>query len=182
MRVLVQWTKASPEDWVELDVRNSGPFRRAWENLPAKQVPVGGETIDNTPGWIYNVNIQGVEFAGFDHYTGRPLDNGVEVTAWNDDPVDYPPGQRFAHVWTFLPLRPDPRYGGQLNTEQYLTVFDERVPSPHSGQMTSGGPVIVRPWSEFVVPSTKAIHGIWVPDTLAAAHRSVRSLRGWRDG
>lgn len=181
MRVLVQWTKANPEDWIELEVGNTGPSRKAWDNLPAKPMPVGGETIDNTPGWVYAVNVQGVEFAGFDHVTGRPTATGVEITAWNDDPADYPVGQRFAHVWDFRPLRPDPRYGGQLNTEQYLTVYDERVPSPHQGQSTSGGPVIVRPWSEFVIPSTKAIHGIWVDDSLVEAHRSARALRGWRD-
>lgn len=181
MKVLLQWTKANPEDWVEIDLRGSGPLRRAWENLPAKPLPVGGEVIDNTLGWLYNVNVQGVEFAGFDHYTGRPIDTGVEITAWNDDPEDYPPGQRFAHVWTFRALRPDPRYGGQLNTDQSLTVYDERDPSPFVGQSTSGGPVIVRPWSEFVIPGTRIIHGIWVNDELAAAHRNVKSLRGWRE-
>ena len=181
MRVFVQWTLATPTDWIELDIRNSGPFRRAWENLPSKPEPVGGEAINNTPGWLYDLNVQGVEFAGADHYTLRPTDTGVEVTTWNDDPTDWPVGTRNAAVWTFRPLRPDPRYGGQLNTDQSLTVYDERDPSPFVGQSTTGGPVIVRPWSEFVVPATKAIHGIWVPDALAASHRAARSLRGWRE-
>lgn len=181
MKVLIQWTKANPEDWIEVDVRNSGPFRRAWENLPAKPLPVGGEAIDNAPGWLFTINVQGVDFSGFDHLTGRPTDTGVEVTAWNDDPDDYPPGERFAQVWDFRPLRADPRYGGALNTEQYLTVYDERVPSPFTGQVTSGGPVVVRPWSEFVIPTTRTIHGIWVSDELAASHRNVRSSRGWRE-
>lgn len=180
MRLSIQWTLGTPGDWIDLDLLPNGPARRLWENLPTKPVPKGGETIDHQPGWLFNLNVQGVEFEGFDHCTARPLDNGIEVTAWNDDPEDYPPGQRFAHVWTFLPLRADPRYGGQLNTEQYLTVYDEGMPSPHEGHSTSGGPVVVRPWSEFVVPTTKVIHGIWVSDELAAAHRAAKTERSWR--
>lgn len=181
MRISIQWTKLDPEDWIDIDVRNTGAARRAWENLPAKPVPQSGEAIDNSPGWVFDVDVQGVRFSGFDHVTGRPLDDGIEITAWNDDPEDYPPGERFAHVWQFFPLRSDSRYGGALNTHQLLTVYDERVPSPHEGQSTSGGPVTVRPWSEFVIPTTKTIHGIWVPDTLAEAHRNAKSLRGWRE-
>ncbi len=64
MRVYVQWTLASPIDWVELDVRNSGPSRRAWENLPSKPTPVGGEAIDNVPGWLFDLSVQGVQFGG----------------------------------------------------------------------------------------------------------------------
>lgn len=185
MRVLVQWTKANPEDWVELDIRDTPQLRRAWERLSSKPEPQGGEAIDNNPGWIFDINVQGVLFAGHDHYSVGLITSpefGIRVTVWNDDPEDYPPGERYAQVFEFFEPAPDPRYGGQVNTRQRLTVYDERIPSPWEGTKTSMGPVTVRPWSEFVPPSNALTrHGIWVDDSLLDQHKAVRSSRGWRD-
>ena len=39
-------------------------------------------------------------------------EEGVKVTAWNDDPLDLnQSGGRVARIWTFLPLAPDPTFG-----------------------------------------------------------------------
>lgn len=187
MKVLLQWTKANPTDWVEFDLRDTPQLRRVWERLAKKAEPVGGETIDDQPGWIYNINIQGVEFAGNDHYAAELLNDpvwgfGLRVIAWNDDPEDYPPGQRFALSWELFEPGPDPRYGGQINTRQRLTVYDERDPSPWVGHSTTLGPVTILPWADFVVPTGSLTrHGIWVSDELAAAHRAVSTRRGWRE-
>ena len=180
MRVYVQWTKLNPEDWVELDVRNTGPFRKAWENLPAKPLPVGGESIDNAPGWITCLNVQGIEFTGADHYAVEPLVDGLRVTMWDDDPVDFPPGTRSARAWELRAPAADARFGGQLNTRQSLTVYDEATPSRWEGVTTTDGPVVVRPWSEFVPPAT-ARHGIWIDEPLLDAHRAIRTSHDWRE-
>ena len=179
MRVYVQWTHATPRDWVVLDVA-SGPNRRAWERLPSKPQPSGTELIDDAPGWVHSLNVQGVTFSGDDHYAVEPISGGLRVTTWNDDPVDYPVGTRSAKVYEFLSPAPDARFGGQLNTRQTLTVFDERSPSPWEGVEASGGPVVVRPWSEFVPPAASVTrHGIWLPDVLNEQHRAVQSPHGW---
>ena len=68
MKVLVQWSKAAPEDWHEIDSAD-------WATLAKRPVPTGGEIIDQTPGWIYQVNIQGVCFSA-DHYAVIDREDG----------------------------------------------------------------------------------------------------------
>ena len=185
MKVLLQWTKANPDEWLELDIRDTPQTRRTWERLAKKPEPVGGEVIDNNPGWVFDLNIQGVEFFGNDHYAAELVTSpefGIRVTVWNDDPDDFPPGERFAMVWTFFEPAPDPRYGGLVNTRQTMVAYDERNPSPFEGQSTTLGPVEVRPWSEFTPPATAITrHGVWVSDTLKSQHFAARSKRVWRE-
>jgi len=126
------------------------------------------------------LNVQGIEFIGADHYAVEPLADGLRVTMWDDDPVDFPPGTRSARVWTLRDPAPDARVGGQANTRQSLTVYDEASPSRWTGVSASDGPVIVRPWSEFVPPAA-ARHGIWVDESLLAAHRASRTSHDWRE-
>lgn len=181
MRVLLQWTKASPTDWETLDLTEI----RQWRQLPKKNEPVGGETIDNSPGWLYDANIQGVLIGGADHYSARLVPSvGVMLIRWNDDPEDWPVGTRNAQEWTFAKPAPDQRHGGAMNTVQYLTCYNEdpALQAHWAQQSTSGGPVTSLPWSSFVPPAANlTIHGIWVPDTLSDLHRNTQSVRGWKE-
>lgn len=187
MKVLIQWTLADPTDWIEVDLRDTPQLRRAWERLAKKAEPVGGEIIDDTPGWVFGLNIQGVEFGGDDHYaaellTSDPRGFGLRITCWNDDPTDWPVGTRHAKVWEFFDPAPDSNLGGAANTRQYLTVYDERDPSPYSGRSTTGGPVVILPWAQFVTPSaTLTRHGIWVSDALFDQHVAIRRRHSWRE-
>lgn len=157
---------------------------QAWRTLPKKPQPVGGEVIDNTPGWPYAVNIQGVIFSGYDHYAATITNKRLVVYVWNDDPDDFPtPDDRWACVWSFGPLAPDARHGGALNTDQLLTVYaGANVTALWEGRSTSGGPVTVLPWADFTPPAENVTrHGIWLPDPLHEAHRQRQSAHGWQE-
>jgi len=176
VRVLIQWTRANPTDWETLDMTSN----TQWRQLPSKPEPVGGEVIDDDAGWVYGLNVQGIGFDGYDHYSVQMHGAGLDVTIWNDDPVDHT-GEFRALVWTLLLPTLDPRYG-QVNTRQALTVYDEVSPSPWIGQTTSMGPVTVLPWADFNPPQANMTrHGIWVSDTLADLHKGARALHGWRE-
>lgn len=180
MLVYIQWAKADPGDYVSFDLTRIQQVR----GLPRKGVPSAASVIDNSDGWLADVLVQGVSFATWDHLScAFPADGSFEVIAWNDDPEDYPDGPE-GHVWRFFNPAPDPRYGGAVNTRQLLTVYTS-VPAlvAHwTGKATSGGPVTIRPWSEFPTPpSNVTFHGIWQPDSLYALHQQRRTLHGWRE-
>lgn len=176
MRVLLQWTQRNPRDWVAID-------SAAWAALPDLGVPaegqVGGE--NDVPGWVHSLNCQGVSFVG-DHYAVEHLPDGCRVTVWWDDLDSYPDGQWYARRWTFLPLAPDPRFGGAINTRQSQVVYAQ----PEAMALfDAAGPVEnteYRPWGEFVLPPSLAVrHGIWVTDGLNLAHERAQSPHGWRE-
>lgn len=193
MRLYVQWARVHPTDWEPVEIVSDAD----WHRLPSKPVPTGTETLDDQPGWLYDLNVQGVTFGGFDHVAVGVIPNGVRVTSWNDDAQD--DSEKIAMVWEFEQPRHDPRVG-QVNTVQRLTVHDDTPDSRWVGQSTSVGPVIVRPWSEFV-PPTGARHGVWLPsphpitpasvnerhrgifraDDGPAAHRAARAFHGWEE-
>ena len=182
MKILLQWSLASPTDWVSIDLGTTGAAAARWRNLPKKPVPPNNPTIDNNPGWLYDLCIDGVMLGGYDHYSAAPVTvggvAGIDVTLWNDDPDDWAIGTRHALVWRFLPPAPDSRFGGRLNTRQWLTYFLE----PNAPQAdragagdTSGGPVVWRSWAEFVPPAANlTVHGVWLPDALEQQHLAVR--------
>lgn len=186
----MQWSLATPRDWVQFDLGASGASARAWRNLPKKAAPVGGEVIDEQPGWLYDLCIDGVMLGGYDHYSAAPVTvdgaAGVDVTLWNDDPEDWPAGTRHALVWRFLPPAPDPRFGGRLNTRQWLTYFIEPN-APQADRVgegeTSGGPIAWRSWTEFVAPPANlTVHGVWLPSELEQQHLAARRpLVSWRE-
>lgn len=174
MKILYQWTRIKPKDWFEID-------SSLWWDLDKSPEPTGGETIENDPraSWIYRINVQGVEFTA-DHYAVEHIDETCcRVTIWNDDPDDYPVGERFARVWTFRCLAPDENLGGAINTNQTQEVFaDDDVGARIA--LAKGG--TYRPYSEFVLPPEEAIrHGIWMDEGANAAHNAVRTRRGWRE-
>lgn len=177
MRVLVQWTRAHPRGWEEVD-------SAAFGQMPVRPLPgpgvLGG--ADDVPGWVHRLNVQGVELTA-DHYAVEPLPGGgCRVFAWNDDPEDYPPGEKYARVLEFLPLAPDARFGGAWNTRQRQVVYAEPAVL---GRMTGHGPVEhteFRPWAEFVAPPEMITrHGVWVADALNARHDAALTVRGWRE-
>ena len=186
----MQWTKATPADWEPLDLDTSTARRRTWERLPKKAEPSGGETIDDSPGWVYALNCQGMVFNSNDHYAAEPLaDGSVRVTVWNDDLLDHPIGQRIAHVWTFHPVGSHPVYP---DTWQELTIYAEplkRAMLPPAIELGPGDATryppnraVFRDWLEFQKPAASVTrHGISVPDDLHSQHVAMRSSRGWQE-
>lgn len=185
MIVAVQWTLSSPQDWVNIDLSASGNAARRWLNLAKKPVPTGSETINSTPGWIFDICIQGVHLYGFDHVAGEPIaGGGLRFYGWNDDLADDETDYRWGEVWEFHNPRPDPKFGGQINTHQVKTIFTEPVGlADFPPQETSGGPVQIKTWDQWVMPPDQLTrHGIWVRDeNLWQQHFNVRSKRSWRE-
>ena len=170
MKLLLQSTFATPADWAEHD-------HTAWAGLPKKAEPTGGETLDNVVGWCHGLNIQGRTFQA-DHYNLSTITDGVRLKAWNDDPVDYPPGERYARVVDFLFCAPDSRLGEAINTRQTQVVFAE---SGARARMSDAIGTTFRPWSEFTPPTSDVMHGIKVSDQEHLDHRAARTSHGWRE-
>ncbi|KKL49361.1 hypothetical protein LCGC14_2316260, partial [marine sediment metagenome] len=186
MKVCYQPTLARPKDRVEIDSAD-------WHLTPKRSVPVGGEVIDQQPGHIHEVCIQGMSSTG-DHHVVKDLPNGeCLLTSWTNDPDDDPghpsarptdPLEHWFHAQEihFRPLAPDSKLGGAINTnisrviyggKGFLGDWNKRI-----------GPVkntILKPWSDFILPPENITrHGIWVPDKLEELHKEVRSLADWR--
>jgi hypothetical protein len=190
-RVRVQWATNPPQGWLEIDVTPTGSGAQRWRNLATKALPDGSEVIDGTAGWIMTVEVDGVLFQGFDHiaadFGGSGNDRFLRVYGWSDDTEDFADpqslGYRFGEVWEFRQHRPDPKFGGAVNTWQVKTVFAEDLVDMGRffPQETSGGPVQLRPWSEWVMPAAELTrHGVWMPDPLLAEHVQVRGPVDWR--
>ncbi len=158
MKILVQWTKATPEDWIELDSSE-------WDSLIvpfAKAEPRGGENVNSQPGYIYAVNVQGMVSGSADHYHIEHLGvAGCRLTMWADDVEDG--DAPWAKVWTFAPLVTDEKTRGGFNTEiEQEDFFGDK-------------------YQRFIPPTENVVHGIWVSDELDATHETVRSVRSWRE-
>ena len=179
MKVLVQWTTTKPGDWEELELKPSGKAALNWVNQPAKPLPDGSEELDGQKGWVFALNVQGVVLSGHDHYAIKPIKNGgVKVYVWNNDPEDHEAA--WGEEWTFNPLRKDPRFGGQLNTNQKKVIYSDS-PQDLERQETTGGPVVVKPWFKFpAVPKVATRHGVWVRDkNLYKKHLASPRRRAW---
>ena len=172
MRIYVQWAKASPEDWVLVDIKNTAAVR----NLPKRPVPNASSVVDGNPGWLCGLNVQGIDFSGYDHTAVEFLAGDVlRVTGWMDDEEDQG-DTRWATEWTLSPPAPDPALGGRVNTVQTRRIWA----TPDAAGWFGG--VAVLPWAEFVpLPTNLTFHGIWLPDALFAAHRAARTPHGWRE-
>ena len=177
MKVLVQWTRRNPQDWQELD-------SSAWSGLAKLPDPTVGQLggQDNTIGWIFGLNVQGIMMDGADHYAIEDLpDGGLRVSRWFDDPDNLSLGES-AHgqVWTFHPPAHDPFLHGRLIDKlresfsarlQSSVVLNHRVVSQESEVVAAdaintqqsvivytdqpdlhGGWGEVRPWSQFPLP------------------------------
>lgn len=175
MQVLIQWAQRTPRDWVTIDSAE-------WDTLPNRGVPPPGRMNDpgNQAGWVNRLCVQGVEFP-YDHYHVRNTVGGaIEVATWNDDPEDTPLEDFYAAVWTFRPLFQDPRIGGGWNTDQSRVIY---AASNAMVRFQAIGPMektVLRPWEEFAAP-TNARHGVWLSDTLYAAHSQKTSRTSFLD-
>jgi hypothetical protein len=176
MKLWLQWSLATPADWVEIDLTPSGQGAQRWRQLPRKPEPTGAETLDDQPGWLYDFACQGIWLGGCDHYSAAPLpDGGIRTIGWNDDPEDFPPGTRWARVYDFA--------GGEWRHEKTYFCEPDADPLALGEHVTSTGqPVRFRPWSEFTAPAANVtIHGVWLPDGLARAHAEVRRVPDYRE-
>jgi hypothetical protein len=190
--VSVQWATNPPQGWTDVDVSPTGPGAQRWRQLARKAAPTGGESIDGSPGWIFDLAVDGVHFAGHDSYAvdfvGTGANRALRVYAWTWDTEDFTDpqslGYRWGEIYLFHPHRPDPRFGGKVNTHQVKTVYSEDLDdmARFFPQETSGGPVQLRPWSEFPTPPAELTrHGVWVRDeNLWRGHFNVRAPRDWR--
>jgi hypothetical protein len=194
MDLWVQWTKNPPEDWEVYTLGPTGAANRRWQNSPKKPRLSGGierdAELDSAPGYIYDLALFGVWLGGMDVYSAEILGSGqnysIRVTCWNDDPAQYPVGERWGRVTTFLNARTSGRPSGYpFNIEQaYYAEPNSSIAQGLGWRETpSGLAVPVHPWSELVMPAENLRrYGVQVSDELAAAHTAVRQpipYTGW---
>lgn len=174
MIIYLQWAMAVPENWTAVDVTRPQQIRQASK----KAEPVGGEVLDNEPGWLFSANCQGIEFSGYDHTAVEILaGGGLRITGWQDDTEDFG-DTRWATRWDLMPPAPDPNIGGLVNTIQTRTIW---ATPDAAAEFFPGTPVL--PWEQFVLPpANHTFHGIWVTDpVLYDAHINIRTPHGWRE-
>lgn len=185
MKILYQFALKNPTSWQEVDSSN-------WKHLPKRPVPKKGELggEDNIPGWIRNVNIQGLTTEGYDHVAIEEItignDEGVKLTVWNDDPDDAHiegvedwVNDPQAIVWTILPLAPDPKLGMAINTRQSCKRYCK---GPRYDRLVSDPPqnTTVRPWEEFAPPSEEITrHGVWIENEKHSEHVEKAPQHEW---
>lgn len=184
MKILIQWTLSSPQDWVEID-------EHAWSGLAKHPVPSGGEVIDQQPGWIFDVCIQGWCLRGCDHIALEPFAGGVRVYRWFDDLADDETDYRHGQVIEFRPgwvdrtlTLSDGSTMRHQGPDQRLVQFAENMDAhrPFVAQECGGLPVEFRPWSEWVNPPDALVrHGIWLGDHLLHAHLATQQPALWRE-
>lgn len=174
MKLLVQWARSQPGGWEEVEASQ-------WRHLPKRPDPTGQpHGVDHRPGWIAQVNIQGLVPTA-DHYAVEHVDDEtLRLTLWFDDP-SYVTDGYYAVVWTIKTLAPDPKHGGAINTRQSAVVYAEGDAYDRFANKSGGGWPDVRPWSEFVPPAEEHVrHGKQLSDEQWEAHQQATPLRGWR--
>lgn len=168
MKLLIQWTTSNPTPWIEIDTSE-------WTNLPKAPLPKGGEKITEKPGYLFQLNVQGLMFAGFDHYAVIDLGGFTRIVCWSDDPEDEDESYRHARVWNIYPLQWDEKLQC-MNTLQEQIIYG---PTTHENVDATR-----KEWSDFRVPHDIYIrHGIWVSDELNDKHRDIVDtsiVSGWR--
>ena len=181
MKIQIQWALRNPQGWQQIDSSQ-------WSRLPKRPIPKSGQLggKDNVKGWLRNISIQGITTEGQDHVAIEEvvigLDTGVKLTTWNDDPDDYPIGERQGIVWTILPLAPDPKLGMAINTQHSCIWYCEGARYDRLAARPPQNPT-VRPWSEFVPPpETVTRHGVWLEEKKFREHVMIapQSEWGWR--
>ncbi len=181
MQIWLQWARRNPADYQPIG-------SEGWAGTPQRADPSRGTAwalteLTNQNGLVAELNVQGVLFSS-DHYHVADINDGslgIRVTAWSDTLPLNPVGQRYGSVWTILPLAPDGRLGGQINTRQSRVVYAE---GQRYADLIANTPenTTVLTWAEFVPPSAAATrHGIWLTDAAWEAHVAARTSKGWRD-
>lgn len=203
MIIYLQDSLGTPQDWRAVSITRDGD----WRSLAKKAEPVDGgdglmlhdfgdergqkwvldpnHATANDQGWVYDLEIQGVQMSGADHIHLTVDGGSLVVTRWNDDPVDWA-GDEYAQQWTFrLPVL-DGRVG-KLQPRQSLTVWAASAErrARYLGQSIGAGEyqesISVIDWSQFSAPgpANMVMHGVWMTDALDAAHAAARTGRGW---
>lgn len=196
MKVLVQWATNPPSNWVEVD---SADFA----NLPKKPEPPedrkptcdsdgkvtafeGGDVvIDDQPGWIHRICVQGISFLG-DHIAVVDQGSYIEVIVWNDDPDDRKKQEFCADVWRLYPDIIDQIYQEGNESYRFKGFLQERslflgsaLTKPND--MTSGGRTKVKAYQKFIAPDVLVVrHGIWLLDSLATELNKV-PIPSWKE-
>lgn len=176
MIVYLQWAKAVPESWESYDLTSNAQVRR----FARKAEPNANSALDQQPGWLVAANIQGVTVTGWDHVGVEVSGDLITLSCWNDDPDDWPVGERWGNVWTFLPCAPDyslpGHLNGAMNTRQTSTCYAD--PGSNADVHNPGA----MDFALFPYPDTRNVfHGIWVGDTLWAEHEQLQAPHGWRE-
>jgi hypothetical protein len=175
--MFVQWATNPPSDYVQMDSAD-------WPNTLAKPLPDGSEVIDNQPGYICAVNVQGVEFIGYDHIAVVPVPASPDiiVAAWKDDLDDLPEDEHFSRLMRFSPLTPDPRIGGALNTNQSQQILCNTTVKQRFIDLGAIENTVLGDLADFETPKSKFVrHGVWLPDELFLEHESLRTVAPWMD-
>lgn len=186
MKIFYQWALRNPQDWALGDSAQ-------WSQIPKRARPNPGDPLPNQPGLVACITVQGVEFP-YSCCAVEDLNDGsggVRITGWEDGlptgSTGLPgPGWRQAFAWSILPLAPDAKFGGALNTRQFLTIYGESnflaLYDQNNPPVTSGGPVTFQPWTAFVRPAEAVVrYGIGMSDQDWARHVAARTAKGWRD-
>lgn len=173
MRICIQWALATPANYADTTATDldAGPHKAD----PVGTVP----TLDEVTGWCHYICVQGIGFTANHYHISDGPSGSLVVTVWNDDPGTFPAGSRFARVWTFQTAAPDAVFGGRWNTRQSQVIYAE---DDASTQLLAAGadPAILKPWGEFVAPTTNVLHGPAMDATDTTDHAAVRVAEGWR--
>lgn len=172
MRVYVQWAKSVAGDWEEHDSSN-------WSSLPSKGPPGSNPAVDNSPGWLNALNIQGAIVEGFDRVAViHSEENWIDVWAVNDDPVDWSEATRYARKVRIYPLQPDSELDGAISTRFEQTIYtDDPIFSAAPVQNTT-----VEPWSNAVMPDVSEFrYGVMLKNGLFMQHQAAQSRHTWRE-
>jgi len=163
MRILYQPTQANPTGWQQVD--SSG-----WAGLDSFT--------------CHALCVQGVVIDGADHYAVEPVESGiVRVVVWNDDPEDWPAGQRWAREIYFRYLAPDadPGLGGAINTNQTHVLYAEDAAKTVLEAAYAGNSrILIRDWTDFDPNRANPMDGQWVSDAQHTAHQKKQTVHGWR--
>lgn len=171
MRVLIQWARANPIGWEEIDSSD-------WVTLPDKRTQAN-RSVNANAGWVNALNVQGMVFEGFDRVA--VVDNGdgpIDVWCVNDDAnAGWDTATRYMRHVQIRPLRADIALGGAINTDMNQTIYsDDPV-------FAASENTVVEPWGAASgVPDDSLFrYGVMLGDGLYAAHTAAQELRSWRE-
>jgi len=162
MRVLVQWSYATPTDWEVYDSAD-------WASIPKKAAVQGGGPLDGNRGWITALCVQGVVFTG-DQYAVEDHGDG-SCTVWlsNDR---FGTQAAYTRAVRFYPLAQDSNFGGAYNTRQVQTIYSNDVAT-----FPTAVPISSLPTQSETIKR----YGVLMPDAAFRAHEDQQSKRSWRE-
>ena len=189
MRVYLLRTTGGDPDYERVEADSVGAVQRL--TRAAEPPSRLFDPAQDEGAFVHAVMCQGVSLQTYDHYAIRP-GSVLRLYGWNDDEEDARDGRAWPEpdhapwgvIWEFRKPKPDPAVGGRVNTVQRLTVYgaDDFL----AGETTTGGPVVHRPWSEWVDPPPGlTFHGCWTDDETNDRHLRAlargNAAHGWRE-